>query len=149
MKPRIYSLRSISIPLFITAFIFSNCNRQTFYRTETGLLYRIVNPPGKDSIARMGNTVKLHYIQKAGDTIIENNYDKMPLYWLVMPGFGNKYNPLEAFDYGLREGDSVVVIQSVDSMLKKHIFDSLPKYLKRSDEWTTYMKVERVFRNDS
>ncbi|MBA4166972.1 MAG: FKBP-type peptidyl-prolyl cis-trans isomerase, partial [Chitinophagaceae bacterium] len=36
----------------------------------------------------------------------------------------------------------------IDSMIKKHIFDSLPHYLKKSDEWTTYMKVERVFRNN-
>jgi FKBP-type peptidyl-prolyl cis-trans isomerase FkpA len=149
MKPRIFYFRRQIIPLFICSFIFGNCNQETRYHTETGLVYRIVSSPGKDSTARMGNTVKLHYIQKAGDSIMENNFDKMPLYWMVMPHYGNRYNPLETFDYGLKEGDSLVITQRIDSMLKKHILDSLPKYLKPTDEWVTYMKVEKVFRNDS
>lgn len=122
--------------------------REKYYRTDTGLLFKIVGT-SKDSVAKLGSTAKIHYIQKAGDTIIENNYDKMPLYYPVMPGFGNRYNPLEVFDYGIREGDSIVTIQRVDSMLKKKIFDKLPPFLKMDDEWYTYMKVEKVFRNDS
>ncbi len=134
---------------FLFLLFLSGCIREEYYRTPSGLLYRVITKNNKDSLARLGNIVKLHFIQQAGDTIVDNNYDKMPLYWTVMPEYGRAYNPLEAFNYGLREGDSIVFIQYVDSMLKKHIFDSLPKYLKRSDKWFTYMKVEKVFRSDS
>jgi FKBP-type peptidyl-prolyl cis-trans isomerase FkpA len=122
--------------------------RDKYYRTETGLLFKIIGN-SKDSIAKIATTAKIHYIQKAGDTIIESTYDKMPLYYMVMPGYGNRYNPLEVFDYGVREGDSIVTIQRVDSMMKKGILDKLPPYLKKDDEWYSYLKVVKVFRNDS
>ncbi len=116
---------------FVACIFFAGCLQDKYYRTPTGLLYKIVDSTG-DSLARMGSTAKVNYIQKAGDTIIESTYEKMPLYYNVMPGFGNRYNPLEVFDYGVRAGDSVIVVQRVDSMLKKHIFEKLPPFLKRT-----------------
>jgi hypothetical protein len=108
-----------------------------------------MNGKSQDTLAKMGTTAKIHYIQKVGDRVIDQTYELMPLYYTVMPGFGNRYNPLEVFDYGLRKGDSVETIQLVDSMLKKHILKGLPSWMKPTDEWVTRFKVVEVFGNDS
>lgn len=122
---------------------------ETYYRTDTGLRYKLINSNSKEPVARMGYTAKIHYCQKVGDRIIDQTYDIMPLYYTVMPGYGNRYNPLEVFDYGLRKGDSVVTIQLVDSMMKKHILKHIPSWMKPADQWITCFKVENVFMNDS
>lgn len=127
----------------------SACKQEKRYRTDTGLMYLHYPSDSNDSIARMGTTVKLRIVQKVRDSVIDNNYDKMPLYWMVMPGYGNRYNPLEVFDYGMKEGDSIVTMQLVDSMQRKGIFDSIPSWMKKDDLWYSYIKVEKVFRSDS
>lgn len=121
----------------------------SYYQTETGLRYRLLNGKSQDTLAKMGTTAKIHYVQKVGDRVIDQTYELMPLYYTVMPGYGNRYNPLEVFDYGLRKGDSVETVQLVDSMLKKHILKELPSWMKPTDEWVTRFKVVEVFRNDS
>lgn len=126
-----------------------SCQQEKSYTTETGLQYRLFPAKSKDSVARMGQTVKLHYRQQVGDSLIEQTYDRMPLYYTVMPGYGNRYNPLEVFDYGLKKGDSVVTVQLVDSMLRKGIFKTMPAWMKKEDKWYTYFKVYEVFRSDS
>lgn len=140
----------LSLTGLVLTCLFAVCScTERYHKTDTGLLYRIIRQNDRDSVAGMGTTAKIHYIQKAGDTVIESTYDRMPLYYMVLPGYGNRYNPLEVFDFGLKEGDSVVTIQRIDSMMNKKIFTTLPPYLKPTDKWYTYFKVEKVFRNDS
>ena len=129
--------------------LFSACGEPPLKRTESGLLFRVYPSGYSDSFARMGQTVKLHYTQQVGDRIIETTRDKMPLYYLVMPGYPNHYNPLEVLDYGLSKGDSVITIQRIDSMLNKKIFASLPPWMELTDEWITLLKVVEVFTYDS
>lgn len=62
---------------FLAVICLTGC-REKYFRTDTGLLFKIVGK-SKDSIAKIGSTAKIHYIQKAGDTIIESTYDRMPL----------------------------------------------------------------------
>ena len=125
-----------------------SCKPDRYYRTETGLLYKIYPGPGKESVISIGQTAKVNYIQRVGDSIIETTYGKMPLYYMIMPG-SSPYNPLEAFDYGLKKGDSVRTIQRVDSMLKKRIFQKMPPWMHKDDEWVTTLKVVDVFTSDS
>lgn len=132
----------------LVGLLFTACKQTKRYHTDSGLIYTVYTND-KDSIAKMGTTAKIHFIQQAGDSIIDNTYDRMPMYWMVMPGYGNRYNPLEVFDYGIREGDSVITIQLVDSMVSKGILDSIPKWMKSGDTWTTRIKVLKVFSNDS
>ena len=134
---------------FLLICFFSACGEPPVKRTQSGLLFRVFPSGYSDPFARMGQTVKLHYTQKVGDRVIETTRDKMPLYYLVMPGFTNHYNPLEVLDYGLKKGDSVITIQRIDSMLHKKIFASLPPWMDSTDEWITHIKVVEVFTYDS
>lgn len=134
--------------LFLVLLVY-NTAPVTYYQTETGLRYRLIRSNNQGALAKMGTTAKIHYVQKVGDRVIDQTYELMPLYYTVMPGYGNRYNPLEVFDYGLRKGDSVETVQSVDSMLKKQILKQLPAWMKPTDAWITRFKVVEVFGNDS
>ncbi|HEY8387638.1 MAG TPA: FKBP-type peptidyl-prolyl cis-trans isomerase [Parasegetibacter sp.] len=142
-------MRLVLFFLIGSVIIFSSCNQDKFYKSETGLVFKIYPSKSKDSVARLGSTAKIHFIQRVRDSIIESTYDQMPLYWMVTPGLGNRYNPLEVFDYGLKTGDSVITKQIVDSMQKKGIFKNRPEWMKPEDEWITTFKVEKVFWSDS
>lgn len=131
----------------LIAIIITNCTDDKWYRTPSGLIYKVFSSNSKDSVASFGRTIKVNLVQKAGDTIIQNTYGDMPYYEMIMP-YGNPYNPSATFP-GLRKGDSVIVKQRVDSMLKKKIFEKLPPWLKKSDEWITTIKVLDVFTSDS
>lgn len=143
------SLYGVFILVLLSGLLLYSSFSETYYRTGTGLRYKLINSNSKEPVARMGHTAKIHYCQKVGDRIIDQTYDMMPLYYTVMPGLGNRYNPLEVFDYGLKKGDSVVTIQLVDSMIKKKILKTLPAWMKPTDQWVTCFKVENVFMNDS
>lgn len=51
----------------------TGCVNDKYYRTETGLLYKVLNVHNKNSIARIGQTVKLNYLQKVGDYLNVHN----------------------------------------------------------------------------
>lgn len=138
--------RKLLAAFLITVTIIS-CQTETWYRTPSGLVYRIFPSSSKDSVASFGRTIKVNVMQKAGGKIIQNTYDSLPYYEMIMP-YGNPYNPSAVFP-GLKKGDSVVVKQRVDSMLKKKIFEKLPPWLNKNDEWITTIKVLDVFTNDS
>lgn len=142
------NLHSCFVVFLITIIASASCTNEQRYKTPTGLRYKLYSKE-KDSIIRMGQTVKYHVIQHAGDSIIEDTYSMMPKYWVCMPGFEHRYQPLEIFDYGMRLGDSAVVIQEVDSMVKKRILDTIPSWMKAGDEWITHIKVVDVFSGDS
>ena len=139
---------SCFIVFLLTIIVSASCTNEKRYKTPTGLRYKLYSK-GKDSVVRMGQTVKYHILQKAGDSIIEDTYSIMPKYWMCMPGFEHRYQPLEVFDYGMRLGDSAVIIQVVDSMVKKRLLDTIPKWMKAGDEWITHLKVVDVFSGDS
>lgn len=143
------SLYGVFILVLLSGLLLYSSFSETYHRTDTGLRYKLINSNRKEPVARMGYTAKIHYCQKVGNRIIDQTYDMMPLYYTVMPGLGNRYNPLEVFDYGLKKGDSVVTIQLVDSMIKKKILKTLPAWMKPADQWITCFKVENVFMNDS
>jgi FKBP-type peptidyl-prolyl cis-trans isomerase len=107
-----------------------------------------VIPPAHRSdtmLAGFGSTVKLRYISKIGDSVIDNNYDKLPVYTSVLLPASFGYNPLEVLSYGVREGDSIITTQIVDTMVARAVFPKLTPYMHPGDQWITYIKIERVF----
>ena len=143
-------IKFLNLTVLICLFLCS-CKQEKRYHTNTGLIYQVFpeTPNPKDSLIKIGKTAKIRLIQMVGDSVMDDNYKRMPLYWPVTPGFGNRYNPLETFDYGLHENDSVVTTQRIDSMQRKGILKTVPKWMKGSDEWITRFKIVKVFSNDS
>jgi FKBP-type peptidyl-prolyl cis-trans isomerase len=139
--------------LLATLMAFASCNKLSYKKTKTGLLYKIIPASGSDSIARTGDWIKIHYIQTRnndkGDSILQSNFGKMPVYEQVAaesPTF--PYNPAEIFHL-LKKGDSAVVVMLVDSIVSKKLVGELPPFLKKGDQLTLKFRVDNVFRNDS
>src|SRR6218665_88681 len=132
----------------IAALAFSACNGVNFKKTKSGLLYKIISSNSKDSLVKNGDWLKLHYVQKVGDSVVQSSYGKMPVYQKVAESNGD-YSPNEVFGL-LRKGDSAVTVMLVDSIIKRG-FDpaSLPPYLKKGGKITISFKVNDVFHSDS
>lgn len=136
--------------MVVAALGFTACNDVNFKKTKSGLLYKIIPSGGKDSAAKEGDWLKLHYVQKINDSVMQTSYGKMPAYQKVNGNQPADYSPGEIFGM-LKKGDSAVTVILIDSIIKKGLAsaESLPPYMKKGDRLTITFKVVDVFRNDS
>lgn len=142
MKSRFYLFL-----LFVSAITVLSCNNTDYKKTSSGLLYKIFPSDSNDSLATTGNWMKILYVQKINDSVLQSNYGKMPLYINVNPS-DNSYNPIEILSL-LKKGDSAVTVMITDSLLSKNLAAELPPFMKKGDRLITSFKVLEVFRNDS
>lgn len=141
--------QGLTLLAVVVAFIaFNSCGNGGWLRTESGLLYKVYPSKATDSVARAGRTIKVNYIQKAGDSTIESTYEAMPYYEQVTSPDAHAYSPSAVFA-GLKKGDSLIVKQRADSMLSRQQILALPSSIKKVDEWITTIKVLDVFASDS
>jgi FKBP-type peptidyl-prolyl cis-trans isomerase len=127
--------------------LLASCNNLDFKRTKSGLLYKIAkHGDSKDSIAAPGSTIKLHVTEKINDSVLQTTFGKLPFYVKVDTSAAVNYSPVEVLSL-VRKGDSIVVVQLIDTLLKKGM--QLPPFAKKGDRFVYNMKVVDVFRNDS
>ncbi|MGZ8510783.1 MAG: FKBP-type peptidyl-prolyl cis-trans isomerase [Chitinophagaceae bacterium] len=143
MKKVYYSLVMIA-----TLAMAASCNNVSYQKAKSGMLYKIISSNSKDSTAKEGNWLKLHFTQKLNDSVMQTSYGKMPVYAPVASNPNNLYNPAEIFHL-LKKGDSVVTVVITDSLLKRGIMPELPPFMKKGDRITTAFRVIEVFQNDS
>ena len=111
---------------------------------ESGLQYKVVES-GSGNVSTAGSTVKLHYEQVLHDTVVGSTFGKLPYYKALIPGTIFPYDPFEVLTKGVRAGDSIVVIQRMDSLLKKGKLAKLPAHLKPEDVMIVRIKILKVF----
>jgi FKBP-type peptidyl-prolyl cis-trans isomerase FkpA len=146
MKKVNYFLLLITVILATAA-----CNNVSYKKTKTGLLYKIIPSSSKDSLVKNGQWLKIHFTQKINeDSVLQSTYGKMPIYQQLVENPALNYDPAEVFPM-LRKGDSVVIVQFVDSLLAKQNNPgaALPPYLKKGDKLTLYFTVLDVLKSDS
>jgi len=124
------------------------CNKVSYKKTKTGLLYKIYPGNGKDSLAKLGNVVKFQVTAKLNDSLIYTSYGKMPAYELISEQ-GNDYHVRELFPM-MRKGDSAVSVQMVDTLFRKgpEVQQQL-SFAKRGDRIITSIYILEVFKVDS
>lgn len=128
---------------FLALILLWSC-REGYQKTESGLQYKIIHE-GTGPVAAAGSTVKLHYTQFLNDTLTLTTFDKLPYYKELIPGTIFPYDPFEALIKGIRAGDSVVVIQRLDSLVKKGRLKEIPPHLKAGDVMKIGMRILKVF----
>jgi FKBP-type peptidyl-prolyl cis-trans isomerase FkpA len=127
--------------------LLAGCNNLEFKRTKTGLLYKIIRGGNsKDPIAENGNMIKLHVTEKINDSVLQTTFGKLPFYVKVDTSAAVGYSPIEVLPL-VRKGDSVVVVQLIDTLIKKGA--QMPPFAKKGDRFVYNIKVVDVFRNDS
>jgi FKBP-type peptidyl-prolyl cis-trans isomerase FkpA len=136
--------------LLIAVAAMTSCGKVSFKKTKSGLIYKIIPSGTKDSAARPGDWLKIHFRQtRNGDSTLVDTYGKMPTYQQAVADMGQlKYNPIEIFPL-LKKGDSAVVVMFVDSLFNKKLNRQMPAIFKKGDRIELTFRVVDVFRNDS
>jgi len=145
MKKVYYSLLMVAMAAMAVS-----CNKVSYKKTKSGMLYKIISSSTKDSVVKEGNWLKIYFVQKLNDSVLQTNYGKMPIYQKLATNPNNVYNPSEIFHL-LRKGDSAVTILFIDSILKKGIAQEsdLPPFMKKGNRLVLSLRVADVFRDDS
>jgi FKBP-type peptidyl-prolyl cis-trans isomerase len=129
--------------IVLSLFLLAACEAG-YKQMESGLQYKVVES-GSGAVAAAGSTVKLHYEQVLHDTVVGSTFGKLPYYKALIPGTIFPYDPFEVLTKGVRAGDSIVVIQRMDSLLKKGKLDKLPPHLKPEDVMIIRIRILKVF----
>jgi FKBP-type peptidyl-prolyl cis-trans isomerase FkpA len=132
--------------LLLTIATIAGCNQVSYRKTKSGLVYKLFPSDNKDSIIRNGEIVKFQVITKLRDSVMYTSYGKMPAYTRLMPSERSQYNLLAVLPM-MKKGDSAVVVQMVDTLMKEGA--QLPPSAKKGDRITTTLKIMEVYKTDS
>ena len=133
--------------LMVAALAFTSCKNNVDYRkTKSGVMYKIFGD-GKDSLVKAGNIMKIDFTIKVGssDSVLQTSVGKSPLFIPIESNTPpDAYSPIEVFSM-LRKGDSAVIVQLVDTLMKKNTGGAMPPFFKKGDKLLTIIKVLNVF----
>jgi FKBP-type peptidyl-prolyl cis-trans isomerase FkpA len=122
------------------------CNKISYRKTKSGLVYKIFPSGSNDSLLKDGQIVKFNYSMKFNDSLLYTSYGKLPAYQRVQPMEKPPYNLLEILTL-MKKGDSAVTVQMVDTLMKRG--EQLPPNAKKGDRITTTVRIINVFPSDS
>jgi FKBP-type peptidyl-prolyl cis-trans isomerase len=140
MKRAQYLLLSVAVTAMA-----ASCQNTEFKKAKSGMLYKIFPSKGKDSLAKTGNFVKLHFTQKLDDSVMVTTYGKMPNYIPVQDG--QDYNPTEILSL-LKKGDSAITVVLTDTLFKRGLMQEGTPPFKKGQRITISFKVLDVFRDE-
>jgi FKBP-type peptidyl-prolyl cis-trans isomerase len=124
-----------------------SCDNHGLNKTKSGLLYKIISD-GKNPVVKRGQFIKLSFSQKISgskDSVLFTSDSSMPAFVPIDSVSPNSFSPLEVFPL-LRKGDSAVVIQLGDSILRKSP-QPIP-FIHKKDKIILTLRVEDVFDNE-
>ncbi len=130
----------------LTIAVIAGCNKVSYRKTKNGLAYKLFPGSGKDSLIKDGQVVKFQVTTKLNDSVMYSSYGKMPAFIRVIGQDKPQYNLLAVFPL-MRKGDSAVIVQMADSLIKAGI--QLPGTPKKGDRIITCVRIVEVFKNDS
>lgn len=128
----------------LIALMAAGCNID-YKKTKSGLPYKIIRGNGTKTPGP-GSFLKFQLYQTVDDSITFDTRDKLPFYFRVID-FDPPYSPYGLFRL-LKDGDSLIIAQSVDSLIKYN-GANLPDAFRKSQILYTYFKVIDVFPSDS
>ncbi|HEX2535680.1 MAG TPA: FKBP-type peptidyl-prolyl cis-trans isomerase [Chitinophagaceae bacterium] len=119
----------------------SSCNQVDFKKTKGGMPYKLFSKDGGTK-ALPGNFLKINFMVKLNDSVLNTTYDKSPVIFPLQPG-SQPYDVSEVFPL-LKEGDSLYAVQMVDTFMARG--QQLPPQFKKGDKIVTTIKVLKVFK---
>ncbi|MEP7277255.1 MAG: FKBP-type peptidyl-prolyl cis-trans isomerase [Bacteroidota bacterium] len=135
--------------LAVAAILFASCkNTADYKKTKSGIMYKIFTD-GKDSVVKTGNILKIHFTIKVGssDSVLQTSVGRSPVFVPIQGDVpADAYSQVEVFGM-LRKGDSAVIVQLVDTLMKKSQNQQMPPFFKKGDKLITIVKVLDVFRS--
>lgn len=133
--------------LFIFALAFTACKQGSFKKTKSGLTYQLfAQGNSKDSLIKNGWAAKFEIIQKLNDSVLYDSHGKMPGYIRADNTQNGEYSLGEILPL-MRVGDSAVVVQFIDTLVKRGA--SFQFNVKKGDRIINHIKILEVFKADS
>jgi FKBP-type peptidyl-prolyl cis-trans isomerase FkpA len=126
--------------LFLLASIillFNACS-ESFQKTKSGLVYKIIPGKKKGAQVKPGAVIKFHVLVTQKDSVTYNSYGKIPAFAMV-DSTARNYDVTEIFPK-LRVGDSAVVVQMIDTLVKSQ-GGQMPPGMKKGDKITIKLRV--------
>lgn len=123
--------------LAVAGILFASCSGDSFQKTKSGLLYKVVSGGKKEAI-KPGSYIKFHVRVLQKDSLTYNSFGKVPAFAMV-DSTGRSYDISEVFPL-LKVGDSVIIVQSVDSIAKMS-GGQMPPGLKKGDKIKIMMRI--------
>lgn len=132
------------IILLAGALLLGSCN-SGYQKTKSGLRYKIVKGKGGKQL-KVGDFVQFHQIVSIPDrdTILANTYGKMHAYDRVDSGMRVQYSYGELLTK-LSVGDSLVVVLSVDSLVKQGKIQGYNQIFRRGNSISFKMKITKSY----
>src|SRR3990170_3880003 len=127
-----------------TIMLVAACNNNSYKKTPSGIMYKIISKGTGAQVAR-GEILKFHYVQKLNDSVMFSTANSLPAYAKV-DSVGVMYSPLEVLPF-LHKGDSVLIVQLADSLMKK-MPPGQPSPLKKGDKLNLTLKIVDVLKSD-
>lgn len=120
------------------------CSSSDYKKTPSGIMYKIASN-GSGPVVKKGELLKFHYSQKMNDSMMFSSFSSIPTYARV-DSVGPIYSPLEVLPF-LHKGDSVVIVQLADTILKK-MPPGQQAPLKKGDKITITLKIMDILKSD-
>lgn len=130
---------------FAAVGLLAACGGANYKKTKSGLLYKIISD-GKGQTVKHGDFLKMHFSQKINDSVSYTTFTGVPTYLRVDTTVPADYNPLEVIPL-LRKGDSAVITQMADTLLKKlGGMQQVP--FKKGDKLTITLRILDVMKDE-
>ncbi|HOA39544.1 MAG TPA: FKBP-type peptidyl-prolyl cis-trans isomerase [Flavihumibacter sp.] len=129
-------MTKISLLTIAAASLLAACGNGDYSKTKSGITYKIVEKGSGPQVKR-GQFLKVQFTQRINDSILQTSVGGVPAYARV-DSVGPIYNPAEVFDQ-LHKGGSVVIIQEVDTLMKKS--PMMPPFMKKGDKMRLGIRV--------
>jgi FKBP-type peptidyl-prolyl cis-trans isomerase len=145
-------LSILGLVVISAAFIIFSCNSGAYQKTKSGLVYRI-EKKGNGPKLKYGNYIKFHLKVFLKDSLTFNSYGDMPKFSNV-DSVGGGYDITEVFPL-LHVGDSVLVVQTIDTILKlmgktsidNKTIDSVVPGFKKGDKINYHIVILEKYEN--
>ena len=124
--------------LFGTLTLLLSACGESFQKTKSGLVYKIIPGKKKGAQVKPGAVIKFHVLVTQKDSVTYDSYGKIPAFAMV-DSAARPYDITEIFPK-LHVGDSAVVVQLIDSLAKMQ-GGQMPPGMKKGDKITIKLRV--------
>ncbi|HZH66658.1 MAG TPA: FKBP-type peptidyl-prolyl cis-trans isomerase [Flavisolibacter sp.] len=124
------------------------CKNTDFKKTKEGFPYKVYSD-GKGEKIMPGYVVRYHMTNKLEDSLMSTTYGN-PAQWMAIPKQGDE-NPMTKLLLEARKGDSILVMQPVDSIMKKDPRAAQDSFLMahKGKQFKAIIKVVEVYKDET
>ena len=132
----------------LLALVLVACKNTDYKKTKEGFPYKVFSSGSGEKITA-GNVVRYHLTNKLEDSLLGTSYGS-PARWLGIPKTGEQTG-LALMLLEARKGDSILIIQPVDSIIAKTPQAAQDTFLTRNKgkNLNTYVKVVEVYKDET